>query len=69
MAALVIGAAILAMASPRLHHADAAAPAAVAARALEIDTLKRGFSGALDWFGILTFGLLSLLMWWLWFDA
>ncbi len=25
--------------------------------ALEIDTLKRGFSGALDWFGILTFGL------------
>jgi 4-amino-4-deoxy-L-arabinose transferase-like glycosyltransferase len=37
--------------------------------ALEIDTLKRGYSGALDWFGILTFGLLSLLMWWLWFDA
>ena len=25
--------------------------------ALEVDTLKRGFSGALDWFGILTFGL------------
>jgi len=37
--------------------------------ALEIDTLKRGFSGALDWFGILTFGLLSALVWWLWFDA
>jgi 4-amino-4-deoxy-L-arabinose transferase-like glycosyltransferase len=37
--------------------------------ALEIDTLKRGYSGALDWFGILTFGLLSALVWWLWFDA
>ena len=37
--------------------------------ALEIDSLKRGFSGALDWFGILTFGLASALVWWLWFDA
>ena len=37
--------------------------------ALEIDTLKRGFSGALDWFGILTFGLAAALVWWLWFDA
>ena len=37
--------------------------------ALEIDTLKRGFSGALDWFGILTFGLVSALVWSLWFDA
>jgi 4-amino-4-deoxy-L-arabinose transferase-like glycosyltransferase len=37
--------------------------------AIEIDTLKRGYSGALDWFGILTFGLLSALVWWLWFDT
>ncbi len=37
--------------------------------ALEIDTLKRGFSAALDWFGILTFGLLAALLWWLWIDA
>jgi 4-amino-4-deoxy-L-arabinose transferase-like glycosyltransferase len=37
--------------------------------AIEIDTLKRGFSGALDWFGILTFGLAALLGWGLWFDA
>jgi 4-amino-4-deoxy-L-arabinose transferase-like glycosyltransferase len=37
--------------------------------ALEIDTLKRGFSGALDWFGILTFGLGAALAWYLWFDA
>ena len=31
--------------------------------AAEVDTLKRGYSGALDWFGILTFGLLALLLW------
>lgn len=37
--------------------------------ALEIDTLRRDFSGALDWFGILTFGLASALVWWLWFDT
>jgi 4-amino-4-deoxy-L-arabinose transferase-like glycosyltransferase len=35
----------------------------------EVDTLKRGFSGALDWFGILTFGLLAGVVWWLWIDA
>jgi 4-amino-4-deoxy-L-arabinose transferase-like glycosyltransferase len=37
--------------------------------AAEIDTLKRGYSGALDWFGILTFGLSAALAWLLWFDA
>ena len=37
--------------------------------ALEIDTLKRSFSGALDWFGILTFGLAAALAWYLWFDS
>jgi 4-amino-4-deoxy-L-arabinose transferase-like glycosyltransferase len=37
--------------------------------ALEVDTLRRGFSGALDWFGILTFGLLGALAWWIWWDA
>ena len=37
--------------------------------ALEVDTLTRGFSGALDWFGILTFGLLGALAWWTWWDA
>lgn len=35
----------------------------------EADTLKRGFSGALDWFGILTFGLLGIVLWALWFDS
>lgn len=37
--------------------------------ALEVDTLKRGYSAALDWFGILTFGLLGLLVWAAWIDA
>jgi 4-amino-4-deoxy-L-arabinose transferase-like glycosyltransferase len=37
--------------------------------AIEVDTLPRGFSGALDWFGILTFGLLGALIWGLWIDA
>jgi hypothetical protein len=30
---------------------------------LEVDSMKRGFSGALDWFGILTFGLAAMLVW------
>jgi len=37
--------------------------------ALEVDSLRRGFSAALDWFGILTFGLAALAMWVVWFDA
>jgi len=37
--------------------------------ALEVDTLTRGFSAFLDWFGILTFGLLTLLVWVFWIDA
>ena len=37
--------------------------------AAEVDTLKRGFSGALDWFGILSFGLLALLSWGVWFES
>jgi 4-amino-4-deoxy-L-arabinose transferase-like glycosyltransferase len=37
--------------------------------AAEIDTLKRGYSGALDWFGILTFGLLGVLVWGLWLES
>jgi 4-amino-4-deoxy-L-arabinose transferase-like glycosyltransferase len=37
--------------------------------AIEVDSLKRGFSAFLDWFGILTFGLLAVLVWLLWIDA
>ncbi len=36
---------------------------------IEVDTLTRGFSAAFDWFGILTFGLLALVVWIVWFDA
>src|SRR5690242_2621788 len=37
--------------------------------AAEVDNLKRGSSGALDWFGILTFGLLAVLLWGLWLQS
>jgi 4-amino-4-deoxy-L-arabinose transferase-like glycosyltransferase len=37
--------------------------------AAEVDTLKRGSSGALDWFGILTFGLLAVVLWGLWIQS
>lgn len=37
--------------------------------AAEVDTLKRGYSGALDWFGILTFGLIAALLWGLWIES
>ena len=67
--ALVLLASLLAMPEARLVNAlPLLAPLALLA-ALEVDSLKRGFSGALDWFGILTFGLLAMLMWGLWIDA
>ena len=67
--ALVICISILIMGDPRLLLLlPLLVPLSLLA-ALEIDTLKRGYSGALDWFGILTFGMLSVLMWWLWFDT
>ena len=37
--------------------------------ALEVDSLKRGASGALDWFGILMFGLLAIVFWGFWIDS
>ena len=67
--ALVLVASLLAMPEARLVNAlPLLVPLALLA-ALEVDSLKRGFSGALDWFGILTFGLLAMLMWGLWIDA
>lgn len=35
----------------------------------EVDSLKRGYSGALDWFGILTFGLIGVALWGLWIES
>jgi hypothetical protein len=66
---VVILAGIVAMADPSLiNMLPLLVPLAVLA-SLEVDTLKRGFSGALDWFGILTFGLLGTLVWLVWIDA
>ncbi len=67
--ALVLVVAIIAMGSPRLMVLMPLLLPLSLLAVLEVDTLPRGFSGALDWFGILTFGLLSLLLWWLWFDS
>jgi 4-amino-4-deoxy-L-arabinose transferase-like glycosyltransferase len=67
--ALVIFASLLVMPEARLANAlPLLVPLAVLA-GLEVDSLKRGFSGALDWFGILTFGLLAIVMWAFWIDA
>jgi 4-amino-4-deoxy-L-arabinose transferase-like glycosyltransferase len=66
---LVILANLLVMPEARLANAlPLLIPFALLA-ALEIDSLRRGFSGALDWFGILSFGLAALLMWAVWIDA
>ncbi len=67
--ALVIIACVMAMAEPRAIYAMPLMLPLCLIAALEVDTLPRGFSGALDWFGILTFGLLAALVWWVWADA
>ncbi len=67
--AVVIVAAIAVMSEPKLTYLMPLLLPLSLLGALEIDTLSRGFSGALDWFGILTFGLLAALVWWLWVDA
>jgi 4-amino-4-deoxy-L-arabinose transferase-like glycosyltransferase len=67
--AIVILASLMVMPDARLANAlPLLIPFALLA-ALEVDSLKRGFSGALDWFGILSFGLTALLMWVLWADS
>jgi 4-amino-4-deoxy-L-arabinose transferase-like glycosyltransferase len=67
--ALVIYVNLLLVREPRLIQAlPLLVPCALLA-SLEIDSLARGFSAALDWFGILTFGLLAILVWGVWVDA
>jgi len=34
--------------------------------AASLSTLKRGAANALDWFGLMTFALLAIMMWWGW---
>ncbi len=66
---LVILGSLLVLPEPRLHNAlPLLVPMALLA-SLEVDSLKRGLSSALDWFGILTFGLVALLFWVLWLDS
>jgi 4-amino-4-deoxy-L-arabinose transferase-like glycosyltransferase len=66
--ALIMGAAIAVMADPKVIYLMPLLVPLVVLGSLEIDTLKREFSGALDWFGILTFGLTAVLVWtaWVW---
>ena len=67
--ALVIYANLLLVPDPKLIQAlPLLVPCALLA-SLEIGSLARGFSAALDWFGILTFGLLAIVVWGLWIDA
>ena len=65
--AVVIAGAIAIMADPRVVYLMPLLVPLVLLGSLEIDTLKREFSGALDWFGILTFGLGAALVWMAWF--
>ena len=66
---LVIFTSLIVMPDPKLAYAiPLLVPFALLA-ALEIDSLKRGFSGALDWFGILTFGLVAMVAWGFWIDS
>jgi len=66
---IVILATLVVLPDPKLAYAiPLLVPFALLA-ALEVDSLKRGFSGALDWFGILTFGLLAMMAWGFWIDA
>jgi 4-amino-4-deoxy-L-arabinose transferase-like glycosyltransferase len=63
---LVILASLIVMPDPKLAFAiPLLVPFALLA-AIEVDSLKRGFSGALDWFGILTFGVVAALAWGIW---
>jgi 4-amino-4-deoxy-L-arabinose transferase-like glycosyltransferase len=67
--ALIVYLNLLLVPEPRLIQAlPLLVPCALLA-SLEVDSLKRGFSAALDWFGILTFGLLAIVVWGLWVDA
>jgi 4-amino-4-deoxy-L-arabinose transferase-like glycosyltransferase len=67
--AVVIYVNLLLIPEPKLIQAlPLLVPCALLA-ALEIDSLARGFSAALDWFGILTFGLLAMVVWGIWVDA
>lgn len=66
---LVMLAALVLRPDPRILYALPLLPPLALLAALEIDSVTRGFSAALDWFGMLTFGLLALVVWVIWVDA
>ncbi|MDR2709813.1 MAG: hypothetical protein LBB65_00460 [Burkholderiales bacterium] len=67
--AITSAAALLLMPDIRSIEAMALlAPLALLAAA-EVETLPRGGSAGLDWFGILTFGLTAMALWFFWWDA
>lgn len=67
--ALVMLASLVVHPEPRIVYALPLLPPLAILAALEVDGLARGFSAALDWFGILTFGLLAIVAWGFWLDA
>jgi 4-amino-4-deoxy-L-arabinose transferase-like glycosyltransferase len=69
VAALVMLASLVVYPDPRAIQALPLLPPLAILAALEVDSLTRGFSAALDWFGILTFGLLAIVVWGIWIDA
>lgn len=67
--AVVILVSLLATPEARLANALALLVPLALLAALEVDSLKRGFSAALDWFGILSFGLVAVVFWGFWIDS
>jgi 4-amino-4-deoxy-L-arabinose transferase-like glycosyltransferase len=70
-ATLSIVAALFLLGSPHLRAIDTLpllVPLALLASE-EIDSLPRGGSAALDWFGILTFGIAAAALWYFWWDV
>jgi 4-amino-4-deoxy-L-arabinose transferase-like glycosyltransferase len=67
--ALVIVAGLIALPGPTLSQAlPLLVPLALIA-SVEVDSLERDMSAALDWFGILTFGLTAIVLWAFWVDS
>jgi 4-amino-4-deoxy-L-arabinose transferase-like glycosyltransferase len=67
--ALIIYVNLLLVPDPKLIQALPLLVPCALLGALDVDSLKRGYSAALDWFGILTFGLLAIVVWAVWIDA
>lgn len=66
---LVILVGLCVMPAPRIAQAlPLLVPLALLA-SVEVDSLERGMSAALDWFGILTFGLAAVVVWGFWIDS